>query len=472
MQIKTAKSSLLTLVIIFLISLANNIYTQDDPDLGLDLEEHNRQSSQANKASLYYEIMIKDVMSKYYDDRTFLVDAKVFLNETEIQDVEGDLEGIFTLPGLPVLPRGLQGDVIKRGKSPTRANDFTINHVEAELMVDTSFNDRDFGFIKKLVTMSANLNEYRGDKLEIKSGIFPVQKKAMSGYALAENMANNPELGINDNGRKSLESTMNKNPFEPFVKNLGSLIPLIIILVFILLIVLIIAKALAKGRQKSKDNESYRNIISGIKELKNEGNSKNEKAASGVSSEDEVSEKADRELRSYLLSAFIGDTRASTKVLTNWLSEDSENGIAQSAKLIKSVDERLLKVVTPELGKEISQKLEIKIKFMEPVSPEDTSLILKTFKDDFSNLSSSIVNESEYADLFGFLRQMNEQQILHLLKEESEGIIGMVLAQIEASKASAMIQKLEKSKRTKVLAGMGKIHCLWISAGLWPELWQ
>ncbi len=416
-------------------------------------EDRSKYEAQSRKASHYYEVLIKDVLSKYYDERTFLVDANVFLNESEEIDLEGDLDDIYTLPGLPVLPNDMKEGAAK-ARAGKKQSDFSINHVEVEIMVDTSYEDKDYSFIKKLISMSANLNEYRGDRLDIRSGIFPVQKKPNSGYQLAENM--DPKaLPSSKADSELLEKEEKLNPFKPLVDNLASLIPLLIICIFVLLIAVIVSRAFSKNRQRSKVQDSYTNIINELQEIKTAP--EKEKSTEANKEEDSGNNEL-REMRSYVLSAFIGDTASSSQVLKKWIQQKGEEGHQETTKLIKAVDERILKVVSTELGKEETKNIENRLKQLEPLAGEEVLAVYKQFKEDYQNQTSSIINESEYADLFGFLRQMNEQQILHLLKEESEGIIGMALAQVEPSKASSILQKLDKSKRTKILAGMGKIQ--------------
>jgi flagellar motor switch protein FliG len=117
-----------------------------------------------------------------------------------------------------------------------------------------------------------------------------------------------------------------------------------------------------------------------------------------------------------------------------------------------------LNIISSELDAKISSTLENEVKNMNDVTGEEALPVLSKFKTDFTKLSCGVVNENEYNDMFGFLKQLNEQQILHLIKEESEGITGMLLAQLDAPMASRILQNVDKAKSTKILAGMGKIE--------------
>jgi flagellar motor switch protein FliG len=422
-------------------------------------EQAHSLAMRSRKASHYYERLIKDVLSKYYDERTFLIDVRVSLGiegSQEDQDFENLRlsSGIKSLPGLPVLPDELRSEPSSSPES-NEPDKFIIKSVDVDIMVDTSYEKRDEEFIKELITMSANLDKYRGDIFKIRKGVFPVHKRAADGYRLAETL-----------GADSLKSGMNSasgtfsNPFMPYVSNLASLIPLLIICVFVLLVVWVVVKAVL-ANSKRPDSESYTQILAEIKNLRN--NIPSEGKTSEGGEVDEISSEY-RQLRSYLLSSFVGNPHTSTEVLKSWFQKDSEKGLRDAGLLIKAVDDKLLDVISRELDSSIAQALEKKIKEIEPLAGSEAVPILKEFKTGFEMYSRSSVNENEFKDIFGFLKQLNDQQLLHLLKEESAGIAGMLLAQLDPGSAARIIQKMDASKRTKVLAGMGKIENIPIKA--------
>jgi flagellar motor switch protein FliG len=128
-----------------------------------------------------------------------------------------------------------------------------------------------------------------------------------------------------------------------------------------------------------------------------------------------------------------------------------------AAALISSLDTRLLGVLSPELGKDISSKLEVHLAAGEPLPPEELLTIYKEFKREYGNLAGAGAEGDQYKDLFGFLRQMSEQQIMHILRDESLGIAGLVLAQLPGDMAGAILQKADPENRGKLLIAMGNI---------------
>ena len=118
---------------------------------------------------------------------------------------------------------------------------------------------------------------------------------------------------------------------------------------------------------------------------------------------------------------------------------------------------RLLGVLGPELGRDAAQRLEMQVQVGEALPPEELLTVYKEFKREFKNLSSESMDEDQHKDLFGFLRQMTEQQIMHILKDESMGIAGLVLAQLPAERSSAILQRVDPDNRAKLLISMGNI---------------
>jgi flagellar motor switch protein FliG len=419
------------------------------PFAGLAQEDgiQTAEAIQSKKVSHYYEVLVRDELSKYYDERTFLVDATAFLKKPKAETPSIiNSNTVTALPGLPVLP-----DELRSGLPPSykegEAQSLSIKNINMEIFVDTSYNDKDMAFISKMVSMAANLNEFRGDKLKVRKGVFPFKKRTVADAKLDE---------IKAGAQSSPESTVkvveaDSNPFRPYVENLASLIPLLIICLFLLLIVWITIRAFLNKKMNTED--AYTSILQELNQLKAslpQGNTST--VSSGETGPGELGD-----LRSFFLNSFIGNTQLSTQTLKNWIQEDKAEGLADAALLVKAVDEKLMNILSSELDNSLAKELKIHIKSVENFTPEEALTVLKKFKSDFQNNSLSLIDQSENRDMFGFLKQLSEQQLLHLIKEESEGIIGIVLAQLKADKSSQLLQKMDKAKRTKILAAMGKI---------------
>lgn len=68
--------------------------------------------------------------------------------------------------------------------------------------------------------------------------------------------------------------------------------------------------------------------------------------------------------------------------------------------------------------------------------------------------------QSKPAHLFGFLLNMNTNQISHVIRNEEVGIVGLILAQVSGEIASSLLQKMEPSKRAEILVSMKNIDLI------------
>ena len=161
--------------------------------------------------------------------------------------------------------------------------------------------------------------------------------------------------------------------------------------------------------------------------------------------------------RPFLLNCFVGSPKHCGQIIKSWIQRDGDKGMRDSAAMVGSLDARLMGVLAPELGRDLTQKLEVHLNSGEAPPAEELLTVYKEFKREFQNLSNGSANEDHYKDLFGFLHSMNEQQIMHILRDESLGIVGLVLAQLPGETAGGILQKTDPDNRAKLLIAMGNI---------------
>ena len=95
--------------------------------------------------------------------------------------------------------------------------------------------------------MTAKLDEYRGDEVILKNGVFPVQNKTLISVDSNNHITKST---IQDTLR--LKESEKVNPFKAYVDNLASLIPLLLIGFFLLIIAWIVSKAITTQSKKEK----------------------------------------------------------------------------------------------------------------------------------------------------------------------------------------------------------------------------
>jgi flagellar motor switch protein FliG len=161
--------------------------------------------------------------------------------------------------------------------------------------------------------------------------------------------------------------------------------------------------------------------------------------------------------RPFLLNCFVGSPKHCGQIIKSWIQRDPDKGMRDTAAMVASLDARLLSVLGPELGKDLAARLEVHMTAGEQPPAEELLGVYKEFKREYGNLVNGSAESDQYKDLFGFLLQMNEQQIMHILRDESLGIAGLVLAQLPGEMAGAILQKTDPDNRAKLLIAMGNI---------------
>jgi|GEM_PF-6489252 len=443
------------------------------------------------KASQYYESLAHTLLSKYYNQNLFLIDAQI---EIETPDQSGSLsppdqlsesasneDSPSRLPGLPVLPDG-EGEIAQEALMRVRS-------VTLEVLIDTSYGKKAPAFIKNLLTMSTDINEMRGDRIQVNLAIFPSKTSNEAPQVLPYSTQNTQEdeswqkqeratdsllMDPEMNKRNTVPALAAANPFQPFIENLASLIPLFIICLFLLLTTWLVIKSMAARR--SQEEERYTLLLQQIKDLKQttaiaalpaptqaalpssletQGQNALASLSTGATTFNAGNQE---ESRNSLLSAFIGHPQRCAQVLRSWLTQNQ--GAQEAAALIKLIDPRLMGSLESEFPATTYTLL--KKAFTAPVSEGIRPLeeLSQQFIIAFNRLGQDELSTQDTRDLFGFLRQLNEQQLLHLLKDEAEGVIGIVLAQLDAEAASSLLQRFPSTRQASVLGLMGKVEHL------------
>ena len=423
---------------------------------------------QAAKLAQYYENVASRTLSRYYEEATYLVKAKVEMEPPPEMELGEDDPGILPgetpqqLPGLPFLPESMQPAVpAPPSENAGKHAPPGIQSVTLDILVDTGYSEKDVEFIRNLLTMAARLDELRGDRVAVHEGVFPRDNRALASYrkpvepppAPAPAAQAGPFKGDTAANAAKNENPKDKagmlNPFSTYMDHLPSLIPLLLICLLILACVWMVSRAIigaAHGEKKDKNQDPP----VPVPESTRPAASKAETGKGGQPPEMAA-------FRPFLLNCFVGSPKHCGQIIKSWIQREPDKGLRDTGAMIASLDVRLMGVVSPELGRELSQKLEGYVNGGEAMPPEELLIVYKEFKREYQNLANGHMNEDHYKDLFGFLLQMNEQQILHILRDESMGIVGLVLAQLPGEMAGGILQKTDPDNRAKLLIGMGNI---------------
>lgn len=419
-----------------------------------------------------YELVAKQAMLRYYADNTFLVRAKVELFEEEDGFVDNQTaHPLPALPGLPVQPQGARG----------RVNTVMdrLASVSYDILVDTSYTIRDRDFIVYLVGLAATLDSARGDLVAVERVVFPRSDKSMASPRKFDNFTplggvpgatlvpSVPETASRAN-LPTISGESRKDPME----RIYDLLPLLIVCIFVLLCVWLLARAIAsptalkekvpflkgrKGRKGEELDEDEEAPALRAPTTTSLSVSTTTAMQAPPTTEEQAASDA-QSIRPYLLNSFVGEPRICGLILKSWLKRDSVKGWRDVGTLVSGLHPRLLQMVQDTLGKENARALEIQLASREENNPEEFLAVAREFRREFQTASSSVGSgDGRDADLFGFLEQLNEGQIMHILRDESMGIVGFALAQLSSEKAGSILQKLDAANRARLLVSMGNI---------------
>lgn len=167
--------------------------------------------------------------------------------------------------------------------------------------------------------------------------------------------------------------------------------------------------------------------------------------------------------KTFIANMCISKPKIISSMFSEWIANDEEQGTTKVVKSLISVDEKLINILKPYMSSNIYEIINYGI-------DNFGSLTLEEKINETENLRSSITtyktpkeSEDKETSIFEFVDQLTDQQILHLMKDESNEMISILLAQVAGERAGIVLQKMDENKRISVLLKMGKINNIPIS---------
>jgi len=437
--------------------------------------------------STYYEGLVSQALSRYYNTSSYMVDARVTLGSkplalpdslaNSVQAPEGTVlpdsgivehnpDGLQSLPGLPVLPEQMRGSAPKpmfqldtsRVRSttlnPTARQDLGIQFVNLTVLVDSVYSPEDVEFIIELVRMVAKLDPSRGDILAVRKKVFPRVDRALDDHRLHPDSSAHPVETL------QVAPAVPAAAWDGYWAQLPALLPLILVLVFLTVIVFLVVRGL-------RDAQIPPDLI---KRLETSANPVVPQTVAPAEPSKplppppELAEQArfDHQ-RTICLNALIGDPVGGALLLKNWIEAERSKGLSDGAVFIESLDTKVLEILKPHLpAQDIkSIQLQMDVQTMPPL--EERTALLKSFYKDLRTLRARS-SDGTISDIFGFLHQLSTPQLLHILKDEPVGIVGLGLAQIPGERAGLILQQMDPDFRSQVLVAMGQIDTIPVQA--------
>ena len=435
-------------------------------------------SDNKNEELKQYEEELSAKLRKYIDRDKFLV--IVDLKETTLSKTKKDRSinvdtgiSIDQLPGLPFHPSIRKQ--VNINVPPSLNN--TYKHV-VSVLLDTSLDQGTLDFVDRLLLGTGLIDESKGDELNIEFMEFPNNKGKWSlskGLDKPDDKNNNGEnLDPEESFLKKFENIIDKK-----LGNVGdkkatedehnNIFQWVFIILFIVIIILIAYMFFSNKKSSSeikevlqnKDNSKFNTIQNSIESLKT---SLNEpvKPSPSVSNDTDDNAKTQNgnELKSDMSNLFVDDLETTIEYIKHTLGENDDDQINNIAMAISVTNPSIMSFIKPLLSEEEYYRLDATLFNIKYKSNAEKMGALSRFREAYikfrtRNFQKTKVDKNK--DIFQFLKQLNNNQIIQLIKDESEDMTAILLAQLPADQCVEVLGKFEIAKQTILLQRMSNI---------------
>ena len=454
---------------------------------------------EAAKYERYYEVVLDNALSDYYREGTFIVDVKATLDRIlvpkgyKVVQPQEDIK-IENLPGLPFIPPNLQSnrptgqDSIKASGFDAR---FQLTRLNIKVLVDTSYSDEDVDFVEEAASLIANADEFRGDIVSVSKKVFPRNSRAfeqdikkptapsptilLDSTNIINNIQEQPNEDLEENIVNDISPVLPDTVFQTLVEereqklflgidwnNPEQLLYIILALAILFITALIFA---VSRKPKTKNDEEVVQDIGKANTILNIPQSNTtevngEYSHKGPTIKELAKFEGDK---TFIANMCISKPKIISSMFSEWIANDEEQGSSKVVKSLISVDEKLIKILKPHMSSNIYEIISYGIDNSGSLSLEERMNETENLRSSITTYKSPKESEDEETSMFDFVDQLTDQQILHLMKDESNEMVSILLAQVAGERAGIVLQKMDEDKRISVLLKMGKINSIPIS---------
>lgn len=434
-------------------SYAQNVIGQSNtPDI----------QQEAAKYEQYYEVILDNALSDYYKEGTFIVDVKVTLEKILVATGYEVIEGeepikIENLPGLPFIPPNLRSSTQPKRDSLKASGfntNFKINRLFIKVLVDTSYSNEDLDFVEEAATLISNADKFRGDVVSVDKKVFPRSTRGIEQDAILKDATQTEK---ESEPISPLFQEPDKKMFLGIDWNNPQHLLYIISFLGLLFLIVLIYALVKKPKSEENSVNPYTMFDPNLVNTTTNSVSKEDVGP------DSKTLAAFEEDKTYLTNTCISNPKIVADLIQQWIASDDEQGIIRSVRSFSSVDEKLLNVLENYLSAETYGTIRFGIANTDPIPLLERIEEARSFRRSVQQIKTSKKTPDSGSNLFDFIYQLTDQQLLHLMKEESDEMVSILLAQIAGERAGLILQKLDEQKRISILLKMGKINNIPIS---------
>ncbi|MBO6522589.1 MAG: hypothetical protein JJ971_02080 [Balneolaceae bacterium] len=456
-MVEITKKWLLT-ILIAIYGVVAHAQTLPGQSVAPDIQE------EATKYEQYYEVVLDNALSDYYKSGTYIVDVKATLDRVLVARGYEVVEGeepikLENLPGLPFIPPNLrtstqpQRDSLKASGFDTR---FRLTRLNIKVLVDTSYSEEDVEFVEEAATLISNADRFRGDIVSVERKVFPRSARAI------EQDARRPVSQIEEPQTEQIvPQEIAQQPEENMFLGIDWNNPQHLMYVIAALAALFLIAMLFAFLRKPKKEETLPYPYPMFEGMANQGaNESGKKESSGPDAKTLALFEEDK---TYLTNTCISTPKVVSDLVHQWIASDEEQGVIRAVRSFVSVDEKLLNVLEPYLNAETYETIRFGIANTDPIPLDERIEEARSFRRSIQQIKASKSSPDSGSNLFDFIYQLTDQQLLHLMKEESDEMVSILLAQVAGERAGVILQKMDDQKRISILLKMGKINNIPIS---------
>lgn len=408
---------------------------------------------QSMEANLNWNL--QNALLLYYPETKFVVNTKVQLRKVTPKRTLPKLpdallsKDLKNLPGLPYLPKDLGGAQAEEQTSQNLREQvdvasYRVNRVFVNVLVDQSLSDKDWAFIRRFTTMTANLEPARGDQVRIEALQFP----SRSSFAAAQEEPgpDPPEPAPVTEPAPTTNEEQARDLF-PYLFAAG-------LAVLLLIMFMVGQRSLAKQLNRKEGQQPQTPSPAPVAALQAPPQKEETQKSTTKETENAVVEV----LKSNTIDSIVGAPAVSARVFNSWIDQNGDLAYVDISTIFVTVSVSLFDLVEPYFGQERSQEVHKQVALIsEKDVQEKSEPLLKKFDEDIRRLALK-EKFDEKEDALSFLHQMSDDQLQHLLKPLKTGVMAIVLAQLQSNRAAAILKSLELEERKAVLAAMGNIE--------------
>ena len=455
------------------------------------LENPFRYSNVHAEEVVQYERELGDKIKKYIDRDKFLVLVELEERMLPMNENKGrfDIDTGVTvdrLPGLPNFSLGNQATTIFVPQKPK----YTYKHKINELL-DTSLSVSSQGFVRKLLEGTGLINEKMGDELSVEFMAFPGnndfwnQIRPSTGDEAKDALLNDPQAQLLSKMEALLDRKMNdsesrnlsdmpgpEDSTEAGDNKIGGLDwTFWLILVVMLLVIGLVVYSLFQNSKSSQNildgvgqqnAQNMQNLQRSIEKLGQTLTAPAVMAASPAVQKTPVApgEPTAIEVKSDVKRILMEDVDAVIDHLNELLHNGTDEEIATAAMAVSAANPAMLGYLKSLLEEEDFYRFEDAVTNSRYAAESEKEDALRQYRDHFVRHRTQHIRKLKMEkgkDIFQFLQQLNNNQLYQLIKDESEDMSAILLAQMPPQQTVELLRYFDIAKQTILLQRMSNI---------------